>query len=85
MTRVGLSTTVDEQLRADARRLRDGTPDSMVIDDAVAALLARHRSAQVDAAYPPMTSTRGPNQTSGAIWPPPVRLRGRRELHGGQG
>jgi hypothetical protein len=51
MTRVGLSTTVDEQLRADARRLRDGTPDSMVIDDAVAALLARHRSAQVDAAY----------------------------------
>jgi len=51
MTRVRLSTTVDEQLLEDARRVREGKPDSIVIDDALAALLARHRSAQVDAAY----------------------------------
>ena len=51
MPRVRLSTTVDEQLLEDARRVREGEPDSIVIDDALAALLARHRSAQVDAAY----------------------------------
>jgi len=51
MTRVRLSTTVDAQLLEDARRTREGKPDSIVIDDALAALLARHRSAQVDAAY----------------------------------
>lgn len=51
MTRVRLSTTVDEQLLEDARRIHGGKPDSIVIDDALAALLARHRSAQVDAAY----------------------------------
>jgi hypothetical protein len=51
MTRVRLSTTVDEQLLEDARRTLEGKPDSIVIDDALAALLARHRSAQVDAAY----------------------------------
>ncbi len=51
MTRVRLSTTVDEQLLEGARRALEGKPDSIVIDDALAALLARHRSAQVDAAY----------------------------------
>ena len=51
MTRVRLSTTVDEQLLEDARRVREGKPDSIVIDDALAALVSRHRSAQVDAAY----------------------------------
>ena len=51
MTRVRLSTTVDEQLLEDARSVHEGKPDSIVIDDALAALLARHRSAQVDAAY----------------------------------
>ena len=51
MTRVRLSTTVDAQLLEDARRVREGKPDSIVIDDALAALLARHRSAEVDAAY----------------------------------
>lgn len=51
MTRVRLSTTVDEQLLEGARRVHEGKPDSMVIDDALAALLARNRSAQVDAAY----------------------------------
>jgi len=51
MTRVRLSTTVDEQLLEDARRVHPGKPDSVVIDDALAALLARLRSARVDAAY----------------------------------
>ena len=51
MTRVRLSTTVDKQLLEGARRALEGKPDSIVIDDALAALLARHRSAEVDAAY----------------------------------
>ena len=51
MTRVRLSTTVDQLLLEDARRALKGKPDSVVIDDALAALLARHRSAKVDAAY----------------------------------
>lgn len=51
VTRVRLSTTVDAQLLDGARRALEGKPDSVVIDDALAALLARHRSAQADAAY----------------------------------
>lgn len=51
MTRVRLSTTVDEQLLEDARQARAGKPDSVVIDDALVALLARDRAAEVDAAY----------------------------------
>ncbi|MBV8463348.1 MAG: antitoxin MazE5 [Acidimicrobiales bacterium] len=51
MARVRISTTVDEQLLEDARQALEGKPDSIVIDDALAALVARHRSAQVDAAY----------------------------------
>jgi hypothetical protein len=51
MARVRISTTVDASLLEEARRAREGKPDSVVIDDALGALLARHRSAQVDAAY----------------------------------
>jgi antitoxin MazE5 len=51
MARVRLSTTVDEQLLEDARQTRAGKPDSVLIDDALVALLARDRAAEVDAAY----------------------------------
>ena len=51
MPRVRVSTTVDEQLLTQARRTRSGLADSALIDEALAALLARHRGVEVDAAY----------------------------------
>lgn len=51
MARTRISTTVDADLLADARRARDGVTDAQLIDEALAALLARHRSAEIDAAY----------------------------------
>jgi antitoxin MazE5 len=51
MPRVRVSTTVDEQLLADARDARSSLPDSALIDEALTALLARNRAAEVDAAY----------------------------------
>ena len=51
MARVRVSTTVDEQLPANARAARSGRPDSALIDEALAGLLARHRTAELDAAY----------------------------------
>ena len=51
MARVRVSTTVDEQLLARARAARSGLADSALIDEALAALLARHRRAEIDAAY----------------------------------
>jgi hypothetical protein len=51
MARVRVSTTVDEQLLRRARRVCEGKPDSMVIDAALEALLARHRAAEVDSRY----------------------------------
>ena len=46
-----MSTTVDEQLLASAREARAGVPDAALLDEALAALLTRHRSAEIDAAY----------------------------------
>jgi hypothetical protein len=51
MARVRISTTVDEHLLADARRTRAGVTDAALLDEALGALLARHRAAEVDAAY----------------------------------
>ena len=51
MARVRVSTTVDQDLLASARRARTGLPDSALVDEALAALLARHRAVEVDAAY----------------------------------
>jgi hypothetical protein len=51
MARTRLSTTVDEQLLAAARDLRSGVNDAALIDEALAALVARNRAAEIDAAY----------------------------------
>jgi hypothetical protein len=51
MARVRISTTVDEQLLAAARAKRSGVNDSVLIDEALDALLARNRAVEIDAAY----------------------------------
>jgi hypothetical protein len=51
MARTRISTTVDADLLEDARRVRSESNDAALIDTALAALLARHRSAQIDASY----------------------------------
>ena len=51
MTRVRISTTVDEALLTTARRARSELADSALIDEALAAFLARNRTVEVDAAY----------------------------------
>jgi hypothetical protein len=51
MARVRVSTTVDETLLTSARRARSGLPDSALLDEALGALLARRRAAEIDAAY----------------------------------
>jgi hypothetical protein len=51
MARVRVSTTVDDQLLAQARRARSELADSALIDEALAALLARNRAVEIDAAY----------------------------------
>jgi hypothetical protein len=51
MARIRVSTTVDATLLESARRVRSGTTDAALVDEALAALLARHRSAEVDASY----------------------------------
>lgn len=50
MSRTRLSTTVDAELLKSARKA-SGKPDSALVDEALAALLARHRSAEVNASY----------------------------------
>lgn len=51
MARTRVSTTVDEQLLSGARGLRAGLTDAALLDEALAALLARHRRVEIDAAY----------------------------------
>jgi hypothetical protein len=51
MARKRISTTVDEELLTSARRARAGLADSALMDEALAALLARQRAAEIDAAY----------------------------------
>jgi hypothetical protein len=51
MARVRISTTVDEQLLATARRTRSELADSALIDEALSALLTRHRTGEIDGAY----------------------------------
>jgi CO dehydrogenase/acetyl-CoA synthase alpha subunit len=51
MARTRLSTTVDSALLTQARGIRSNVTDAALIDEALAALLARHRAAEVDASY----------------------------------
>jgi predicted metal-dependent phosphoesterase TrpH len=51
MSRVRVSTTVDEELLASARRALAPLTDAAVLDRALVALLDRHRAAEIDAAY----------------------------------
>lgn len=51
MARVRISTTVDEQLLATARRAHPDLADSALIDQALGALLARNRAVEIDSAY----------------------------------
>ena len=46
-----MSTTVDEELLKSARQVREGTSDSVLLDEALAALLSKHRAAEADACY----------------------------------
>lgn len=50
-TRTRISTTVDADLLRSAREARSGVTDSALIDEALAALLARRRAAELDAGY----------------------------------
>lgn len=51
MARIRLSTTVDADLLAQARGIGAGASDATLVDQALRALLARHRAAEIDAAY----------------------------------
>lgn len=46
-----MSTTVDGDTLATARRLRPNEPDSALLDEALTALIARHRAAEIEATY----------------------------------
>lgn len=51
MSRVRVSTTVDEQLLTQARTALAGQSDAVVIDEALRSLMLRYRSAEIDASY----------------------------------
>ncbi len=51
MARTRLSTTVNAELLNEARRLRSGTTDAALVDEALQALLARRRAAEIDESY----------------------------------
>lgn len=51
MNRTRLSTTVDGALLERARKVTTHATNAALMDEALAALLARHRSAEVDASY----------------------------------
>lgn len=70
MNRIRLSTTVDAQLLGDARNVRSAITDAALIDEALGALLARHRSAEVDASYAAYDRHPSTSPMSGATWPP---------------
>lgn len=51
MARIRVSTTVDGSLLESARNLRSGLNDAALLDEALGALVAKHRAAEIDAGY----------------------------------
>jgi hypothetical protein len=51
MARTRVSTTVDEELLASARQTLSTLTDAALLDQALAALIDRHRAAEINAAY----------------------------------
>jgi hypothetical protein len=51
MARKRISTTVDEGLLTEARQARSGVNDATLFDEALTALISRHRAARHDEAY----------------------------------
>ncbi len=51
MPRVRVSTTVDQDLLDQARRLGSAPNDAGLLDQALNALLTRHRATELDASY----------------------------------
>ena len=51
MPRVRVSTTVDAELLEHARSVGVGSTDAALLDEALRALLARHRASEIDAGY----------------------------------
>ncbi len=51
MRRERLSTTVDGALLAEVRHLRPGANDAALVDEALRALVARHRATELDSTY----------------------------------
>jgi dihydroxyacetone kinase DhaKLM complex PTS-EIIA-like component DhaM len=51
MAKARLSTTVDADLLDSARGLRSGVTNAALVEEALQALLARYRSAEIDASY----------------------------------
>jgi hypothetical protein len=51
MARIRVSTTVDGELLNNARQVRSDLNDASLLDEALSALLALHRAAEIDASY----------------------------------
>ncbi len=51
MPRARVSTTVNQDLLAQARALRAGSTDASLLDEPLTALLACNRAAEIDAMY----------------------------------
>lgn len=51
MARTRVSTTVEAALLEEARQIRAELNDAALLDEALGALVARHRSRQIDATY----------------------------------
>lgn len=51
MARIRVSTTVDEELFAEAREMCKGVTNAALLDEALRALLARRRASKIDASY----------------------------------